>query len=193
MNFEMLDNIIKNRRSCKPALMNGEKIDDAAINDLLKLADWAPTHAHTEPWRFIVFAGNAVQQFCKDHADLYKVNTPPEKFETAKYEKTLHNGDHCSHIIAVYMKRGNNPKITRVEEICAVAAAVQNLLLGAAALNIAALWSTGGVTLHDAMKTWLGLQPEDQMIGLIYLGYTDKAVKEGERIIPLEEKVIWKY
>lgn len=192
MNFEIIEDIIKNRRSCKPMLMNGKKIDDAVINDLLKLADWAPTHAHTEPWRFVVFAGNAVQQFCKDHADLYKANVPAEKFETAKYEKILHNGDHCSHIIAVYMKRGNNPKITRVEEICAVAAAVQNLLLGAASLNIAALWSTGGITFHDAMKTFLGLQAEDQMIGLIYLGYADGNIKKGSRIIPLEEKIVWK-
>ncbi len=90
------------------------------------------------------------------------------------------------------MKRGNNPKITRVEEICAVAAAVQNLLLGAASLNIAALWSTGGITFHDAMKTFLGLQAEDQMISLIYLGYTDSDIKKGSRIIPLEEKIVWK-
>ncbi|MFT4153372.1 nitroreductase [Parafilimonas sp.] len=189
MNFEIIKTVIKNRRSYKPMLMNGKKIDDDIINNLLELADWAPTHAHTEPWRFVVFANEAVQQFCNDHAALYKANAPAEKFETAKYEKIRHNGDHCSHIIAVYMKRGANPKITVIEEICAVAAAVQNLLLGAASLNIAALWSTGGLTFHSAMKNYLGLREEDQMIGLIYLGYADKAIKEGSRIIPLNEKV----
>ena len=127
MNIEAVQNLIRNRRSCKPALMNGKKIDDAIIYDLLELADWAPTHGHTEPWRFVVFANDAVKQFSKDHAEMYKANTPPDKFETAKYEKLLHNIENASHVIAVYMKRGNNPKITLIEEICATAAAVQNI------------------------------------------------------------------
>lgn len=191
MNFEILEAIIKNRRSCKPAIMNGKKIDDKIIHQLLQLADYAPTHAHTEPWRFIVFANEAVKRFCKDHAELYKTNTPTEKFETPKYEKLLHNGDNCSHIIAVYMKRGINPKITKVEEMCAVAASVQNILLGASTLNIAALWSTGGLTFHPAMKEYFGLNEEDQMISLLYLGYSDKPPKKGERVVPLEEKIKW--
>lgn len=171
--------------------MNGNKIDDASIRQLLALADWAPTHAHTEPWRFIVFAGNAVPSFCADHAELYKA-AAGDGFETAKYEKILHNGDNASHIIAVYMKRGNNPKITVVEELCATAAAVQNLLLGAASVNIAALWSTGGLIFHPAMKTYLGLAEADQLVGFLYLGYTDMAPKEGERIVPLAEKIEWR-
>lgn len=192
MSFEIIQNIIKNRRSYKPVLMNGKKIDDSIINQLLELADWAPTHAHTEPWRFIVFANDKVQQFCKDHAELYKANTPEQKFETAKYEKLFHTGDRCSHIIAAYMKRGNNPKITVTEEICATAAAVQNILLGASVLNIAALWSTGGLTYHPAMKTYFNLNEEDKMIGLIYLGYTNAEPKQGERIVPVKEKIEWR-
>ena len=191
MNFEILQEIIKNRRSSKPALMNGKKIEDTTIRKLLELADWAPTHGHTEPWRFIVFANDAVQQFCKDHAELYKAHTIEEKFETAKYEKLFHNGDQCSNIIAAYMKRGTNPKITVREEICAVAAAMQNILLGASALDIAALWSTGGLTYHNAMKTYFGLEEEDHMIGLLYLGYSDAPPKEGRRIVPLAEKIEW--
>lgn len=192
MNFETIQNIIQHRRSCKPALMNGKLIDDSTIHQLLELANWAPTHGHTEPWRFIVFTKNAAMQFCKEHAALYKANVPAEKFETAKYKKTLHNGDHCSHIIAVYMKRGNNPKITVTEEICATAAAVQNILLGASVLNIAALWSTGGLTYHAAMKKYFNLHEEDQMIGLIYLGYTDEAPKEGKRVTSIKEKIDWR-
>ena len=42
--FETLREIILNRRSVKPALMNGKKIDKNIIEQLLELADWAPTH-----------------------------------------------------------------------------------------------------------------------------------------------------
>ena len=114
------------------------------------------------------------------------------RFEIAKYEKIRHNGDNASHIIAVYMKRGNNPKITVIEELCATAAAVQNLLLGATSLNIAALWNTGGLIFHPVMKTYFGLAEADQLIGFLYFGYSDSPPKAGERIVPLEEKIDWR-
>jgi len=189
--FNVLQDIITSRRSTKPAALNGRKIDDQQVQQLLSLADWAPTHANTEPWRFIVYSGDAVQQFCHRHAELYRQNTPPEKFNTAKYEKQQHNGDKASHLIAVYMQRGSNPNITELEEICATAAAVQNILLGAETLGIAVLWSTGGSTLAPVMKEFLGLGQEDRMIGLLYMGYTDEPFKPGRRLLPIESKTKW--
>lgn len=188
--FYILEHIIKNRRSTKPAVLNGKKIDDVTIEQLLELANWAPTHGFTEPWRFIVYSGNGVEQFCHRHAELFRQITPEDKFNPAKYEKQKHNGDKASHIIAVYMQRGNNPNITQLEEICAAAAAVQNILLGAEALGIAVLWSTGGAVLHPAMKNFLGLGEQDVMIGLLYMGYTDELAKEGRRM-PAGQKVRW--
>jgi nitroreductase len=51
-----------------------------------------------------------------------------------------------------------------------VAAAIQNILLGAMALNISSFWSTGGMTYHPELKRYLNLEEEDQVIGLLYLG-----------------------
>lgn len=172
--------------------MNGKKIDDKVIRQLLELADWAPTHGHTEPWRFVVFSDEKVKQFCDDHAALYKANTPEEKFTTATYEKLQHQGDKLSHLILVYMKRGDNPKIPALEEIAAVSCAVQNFLLGANTLGLAVLWGSGGMTHHPAMKKYLGLAEEDVMMGILYLGYTDEPPKEGKRIVSLDEKIMWK-
>ena len=191
-NFETLQHIIKNRRSSKPALMNGRKIDDKIISELLELSDWAPTHGHTEPWRFVVYGDEKVKQFCNDHAELYKANTSAEKFMTANYEKLKHQGDNLSHIILVYTKRGDNPKIPVLEEIAATSCAVQNFLLGATTLNIAVLWGSGGMTHQHAMKKYLELAAEDIVMGILYLGYTDEPAKEGKRIVSLTEKVMWK-
>lgn len=190
--FNTLQKIIHSRRSTSPADMNSKKIDNAVIQQLLELANWAPTHGQTEPWRFIVYENEAKQNFCFDHAELYKTHTPAEKFTPAKYEKLLHMGDTLSHIILVYMKRTENTGIPAVEEFAAVAASVQNILLGAAALDIAVLWSTGGMTHHLSMKNYVGLATDDSILGLLYMGYTDKPVKEGKRKIPLENKILWK-
>lgn len=188
--FTALQDTILNRRSTKPAVLNGKRIDDQQVRQLLELANWAPTHGSTEPWRFIVYSDDAVRRFCHRHAELYRQSTPPATFTTAKYEKQQHNGDKASHLIVVYMQRGGNPNITVLEEICATAAAVENILLGAEALGIAVLWSTGGAVLQPVMKEWLGLAEADIMIGLLYLGYTDEPAKPGRRG-PVEEKTRW--
>lgn len=188
--FSALQEIITNRRSIKPAVLNGQTINDDEVWQLLALANWAPTHGFTEPWRFVVYSGDAVQHFCKDHAEMYRQNTPPEKYNAAKYEKQLHNGDKASHIVLVYMKRGYNPNITALEEICAASAAVQNILLGAEALGISVLWSTGGAVLQPAMKQYLNLGEEDTMIALLYMGYSNEPVKPGRRM-PVEVKTKW--
>src|ERR1044071_4231750 len=126
-NFTVLSTIIKKRRSIKPAQMNGKPVPDAYIHQILELADWAPTHGNTEPWKFFVFAGEAARSFSRDHAELYRNNTSPLKFEQGKYDKLLHNGDNVSHIIIAAMRRGNLPKIPVIEEQASVAASVQNI------------------------------------------------------------------
>ncbi len=189
--FNILQNIIRQRRSIKPTDLNGKKIDSTLIHQLLDLANWAPTHGRTEPWRFVVYENHAVQKFCADHANLYKENTSVEKFTEAKYEKLYHLGDTVSHIIAVYMKRSEGHAIPYEEEFAAVAASIQNILLGAASLDIAVLWSTGGMTHTPAMKNYFSLSSADTILGILYMGYTNLEVKDGKRNIPLADKVDW--
>ncbi|MEZ5022407.1 MAG: nitroreductase family protein [Chitinophagales bacterium] len=34
--------------------MNGKTISDKDFMEVLELANWAPTHGFTEPWRFVL-------------------------------------------------------------------------------------------------------------------------------------------
>lgn len=189
--FEVLRQIIQNRRTTKPASMNGKQIDDRTIEDLLELANWAPTHARTEPWRFIVFDASTKDAYCASHAELYKQHTVPEKFMQGTYEKLQQQAAKASHIIIVYCKTGLNPKIPAVEEIAATSSAIQNLLLGAAAKGIAAIWSTGGMIHHPSMKDFLQLAEEDVIMGAMIMGYTDELKKPGSRITTALQKTQW--
>lgn len=187
----VLASIIENRRSIKPAQMNGNKADDAVIRRLLELADWAPTHGRTEPWRFVVYAGDGVAKFCADHANLYKENTPADRYNQGSFDNLYNMGANVSHIIVAYMKRGANPKIPVLEEIAAASCAIQNVLLGAEAAGLASFWSTGGMTLQPAMKQYYQLEEEDTVLGLLYIGYSADGSKPGQRNTPLEQKIQW--
>src|ERR1700748_1821030 len=188
--FEQLATIIKNRRSVSWSKMNGQVIPDETVKQLLALADWAPTHGRTEPWRFFVYGGEALKKFGKTHADLYWQHTAEDKRQEATYEKLEHNVDKASHLVIAVMKRGENVKIPQLEEVAATSAAIQNILLGATALGIASFWSTGGMAHHPAMKEYLKLRNEDIVMGILFLGYTD-ITATGKRIIPLSEKIKW--
>ncbi|MCC8409049.1 nitroreductase family protein [Mucilaginibacter sp. UR6-1] len=186
--FSTISTVIKTRRTIKPGTMNGQKIPNGHIAAILELADWAPTHAFTEPWRFVIYEDPTV--FCKQHAELYKTHTPAENFKEATYTNLQNIGNNASHVVIAVMKRGSNPNIPALEEVAAASAAVQNILLAATSLNIGSFWSTGGMTLKPAMKNFLELAEEDAVLGLLYLGYTDNQ-PEGRRVTPLEEKVKW--
>jgi nitroreductase len=193
MNYDIqemdLAQVIRLRRTTKPDKMNGQVIEEKDINELLALADWAPTHARTEPWRFIVY--DQPKEFTRQHAELWKQNTAPENFTRAKYDNIVNLGNNVSHVIIAWMKRVENHKIPEIEEIAATASAIQNLLLGAAGKGIASFWSTGGMAHHPLFRSFLNLGEEDRVLGIIYLGYADAPLREGTRMIPLSEKIQW--
>ncbi len=186
--FSAIAEVIKNRRTIKPFMMNGDKVPDEQVIQLLELADWAPTHGYTEPWRFVVY--NEPTKFCQAHAEMYRQYTPADSFIEASYNNFYTQGDKVSHVIIAIMQRGDLPKIPAFEEAAATAAAIQNILSGATALNIASFWSTGGMILKPQMKSFLNLRDEDEVMGVVYLGYADEHPK-GTRKIPLSEKIKW--
>ncbi|MES2479689.1 MAG: nitroreductase [Bacteroidota bacterium] len=188
--FQLLSDIISQRRTIKPQQMNAAKIAPETINQLLQLADWAPTHGRTEPWRFFVFADEKVNEFCTAHAQMHR-QAHPEKSTDDTFNKLSSMGENASHIILAAMCRGHLPKIPVIEEIAATAAAIQNILLGAQSMGIATYWGTGGSIHHPEMKDYLGLGEHDHVMGALYLGYTNQQLKEGQRNIPIEVKVKW--
>lgn len=187
--FNTVSKVISSRRTIKPQQMNGTAIEQDKIEELIQLADWAPTHGRTEPWRFYIWGGSKVATFCKDHADMKRA--AQADFTDDAYEKLSAMGDKASHVIIAVMRRGDLPKVPALEEVAATAAAIQNLLLGAESLGIAVYWGTGGSVLQPEMKAYLGLREEDQVLGALYLGYSDEPAKEGMRKTPLSEKAIW--
>jgi nitroreductase len=122
-----LNQLIKERRSVKPKKFKpGSKVPDEVVEQALYNATWAPNHGNTEPWHFRVYKGDGLVKLNEFQSELYKKESG-EKYTQAKYEslKTMHNT--VSHNIAICYKKGPAVKIPELEEIQAVACAVQNL------------------------------------------------------------------
>ena len=192
-NIEEVNALIQQRRSLFPRDFSGEPVTKEEVSQILENAHWAPTHGKTEPWRFVVMSGEALPKFGAAHAELYKAFTSPDAFSEEKYAKLARRPGECSHMIAICMKRGDNPKIPVIEEVAAVACAVQNMYLTTFALGLAGYWSSGGMTFHPAMKKLLGLGKDDQCLGFFLLGRPKDTeyYPKGYRKAGWEEKVVW--
>ncbi|MFX6331091.1 hypothetical protein ABTF76_22820, partial [Acinetobacter baumannii] len=60
----------------------------------------------------------------------------------------------ASHIISIGMKRNEAQCIPEIEEIEAVACAVQNIYLSVSAYGLGGYWTSGGITYIDKAKTF---------------------------------------
>jgi nitroreductase len=166
-------------------------VSDLIIRELLENANWAPTHGLTEPWRFTVFLGNARNELAEFLADTYQSITTPETFKPNKHTGMKENVLSAPVVIAIGMKRQESRKISELDEIQAVACAVQNIHLTAASHGLGGFWSTNIAACSEPMRDFLGLSGEDRALGLFYLGYPDGPWPTGQRN-PIEEKVCWR-
>lgn len=186
-----VNRLISNRRSIYPNMYSGETINEDIIENILQNANWAPTHALTEPWRFTVFAGDGLKKLAEFQSGLYKKKALENgSFDESKYLKLASKPLLASHIISIGMKRSDQGKIPEIEEIASVACAVQNMYLTATAYGIGCYWGSGGITYMEEAKPFFSLDGEDKLLGFLYLGIPKTKWPEGRRK-PVEDKVNW--
>ena len=190
MTAEGITEVIRHRRTIKPKEFSNQSIPREIIDEMLENANWAPTHGMTEPWRFTVFTGDARQELADFLAETYRLVTTEDTFRQNKYEGMKRNATLAPVVIAIGMKRQPSGKIAELDEIQAVACAVQNIHLTATSYGIGGFWSSNVAATSEKMRDYIGLSGEDRALGLFYLGYPAKDWPEGKRQ-SVSEKVRW--
>ncbi len=182
--------LVMSRRSVFPQQFDTtRKVPDEIIQQVVINATWAPNHGQAEPWFFKVFTGKGLQTFAQIQSDLYKEEAG-ESFKEDKLLKLQQQPLLASHIISIGMKRTTHKQIPEIEDIEAVACAVQNMYLTLAAYGLGGYWTTGGVTYIDKAKYHFGLSDPDKLLGFFYVGYIAIPSPAAKRK-PIEEKMEW--
>jgi len=190
MNVTALNNLIKHRRSVFPdQFITGKKVENKIIEQILINATWAPNHGMEEPWLFTVFTGDGLKSLANFQSELYKKDAGAA-YQESKFIKLAQQPLKASHVIALGMKRSSKKSIPEIEDIEAVACAVQNIYLSVTAYGLGGYWTTGGVTYFENAKSFFGLGEADRLLGCFYIGHVAVPSPEGKRQ-PLHEKVKW--
>lgn len=188
MEANELFNIIKRRRSVMPNMYSDEEITAGELKLITEAANWAPTHKHTEPGRFIILDRNAKLRFAEFMLSQYKLNTAPENQNQRKMEQIREKCLKSDKIILICAKISG--KLPEWEEIASVASGVQNMWLMCTAMKIGSYWSSPGAI--SKMNEFVDLAEDEKCIGIFYMGKLKSELFEGQRTA-IEDKVRFIY
>ena len=71
-------------------------------------------------------------------------------------------------VVAGHIQKGHN--IPEIEQLSAVSAAAQTIMLAAPAQGYGVMWKTGDPAYDPFVRESLGLDPTDEIIGFMYIG-----------------------
>lgn len=139
------------------------------IAHLLDAAARAPDHGRLKPWRFIAVNGAEREAFANAVAQARRDQIPSYSDEQMELEREKVRRSPFILVAACKVRR-DLPKVPEIEQVVAVGAAVENLLLAAADLQIGAMWKTGPAAYSERVKAAVGLAADDHIVAIIHLG-----------------------
>jgi len=183
--MELFD-AIHNRQS--QGKVKQDALPRETIEKLLSAAVQAPNHYKVRPWRFVVLTGKGRDKLGDVMAASQRDRHPD--FPQEAFDKTRSLPLRAPVLIAVGADKPSEEKVLEIENVSAVAAACQNLLLAAEALGLGAKWRTGEWARDVKVKEFLGFAPDQYIVGFLYIGYPEFTPEPRERP-SFEDRAVW--
>lgn len=184
---------IQTRRSVK-IFKDIEPVSKEVVEQLLQAAIMAPNHHHTEPWKFFVLQGDGRLPLSRVLAEWAKTRVDDPASEAGqKRIKKLSSKPLIAPtaiVVALSPEKGND-KAIYIEDVSAVSAAVQNILLEAHGLGLGAIWKSGPAYYAEPVKQYFNLTDDEEILGVIFVGESDMKKKPEPKRIPFEDKTVW--
>ncbi len=135
----------------------------AQLEQILKAGLRAPDHGMLRAWRYLLIEGDARRKL----AQLFVDTTQPE---TEERKQKLLTTPLRAPLIIVAVATIKEGKVRASEQVCSVAAAIQNMSVACHALGYGSIWLTGAVAYDPRVKVALGLLATDEIVGYLYVG-----------------------
>ncbi len=168
VSFDDFARLVRDRRTSMIVDQDRE-VTAEVVAELCGLATWAPNHKKTWPWRFALFTGDGRARLGTTMVD----DMIAASFgDEGKLAKTATKYLRTPAVLVVGASAHDNDMLD-AENRDAVAAGIQNLLLGATTLGLASFWSTPALTRAPTVLDLCGFDPTDRIVAMIYLGWAE--------------------
>ncbi|MDM5153540.1 nitroreductase [Bacillus sp. DX1.1] len=178
--YTSIANVIKERRSIRK--FTDKAVAKELLIELLNDATWAPNHRHREPWQCKLFIGEGRKTLVEAVLNSF---TDEEREKRGQILSDRFMSTPAQ--IVVYMDEDPR-QVQRDEDYAAVCAFMQNFQLLAWERGLGAVWKSGGLNYNPIFMEGIGLTKGQRIVGILHLGYFDKA-PEGKARTPITEKL----
>lgn len=179
MSLDTLE-LLKTRRSVKPAAMAAPGPTPAELEAILACAARVPDHKKLVPWRFIVFEGEARVAFGDVLARTLAAEErdAPSQMRLETERERLMRAPTVVSVISRVVPSVGAPEW---EQILSCGAAAFNLCLAANALGYGTCWITEWYAYSPGVRAALKLAENERVAGFVYIGTARERQPDRER------------
>jgi len=153
---------------------NAEQLEKAFVAALT-----APDHHRLKPTRFVVIPEDQREAFGEL---LSQALADTGQTEAAQLERVKNHPYRAPLLVIALTKFIEHPKVPYFEQTLSTGAAIQNFLLTLQAQGFSTMWRSGAVVESKHFKQALGLNENDLISGIIYIGTAVKAIPPRHEI-----------
>ena len=179
MSQPLLD-LLLTRRSVKAPMLSEPGPDPDQLATILKAAARVPDHKKLEPWRFILFEGDARARFgevlAAACADEDKEPPSAVRLETERTRLLR-----APTVVVVISRVTPHPAAPEWEQVLSCGAACMTLCLAANAMGFGTCWLTEWYSFSGGVRRALGLADNERIAGFVYIGTAKERQADRER------------
>lgn len=179
--------LIKERRTIRK--YKDRAIPKKIINKIVKAGVWGPSVIIFQPWKFVVIENmnirdkihDALEDNSKklDMAGRIVLNPTKMAIKNSKFLIAVYNSGDFIKFTSRFSKIYT--KATRISEISAISAAIQNMILTAASLGIGSCWLDTPLLYEQKLNKIFGIKSCDELVAILTFGYADEKGKRAPR------------
>lgn len=142
--------------------------DAAVLARVFAAAARAPDHRLLRPWRYLVIEGDGLDRLGELFVDAVTASDPERAARDG--ERLRQMPKRAPMVIVAVLAAQAHATVPDWEQWLSLGASVQNLLLALHAERFGAMWRTGDLAEHPAVRAGLGLADGEHIGGFLYVG-----------------------
>ena len=170
---------LKSRKSASAKAMSDPGPSHDQMSEILNIAARVPDHGKLSPWRFILIESEGRSRIGEGFAQVWARNNPSHGPDSLNFQRGLFL--RAPIVVIVVSTAAVHAKIPLWEQHMSAAAVCYNAIMAATALGFVAQWQTDWVAYDQNAKAVMGIQNDEQVAGIIYIGTSTVPLEDRPR------------
>jgi len=138
----------------------------AELDNILRAGLRAPDHGGLRPWRYLLVRGEGLIRL----GELFARAARSDGDDGPQLDKALNAPGRAPLVIVAIASPKEHDKVPQIEQLLSTGCGVHAMQMAAQAQGFNGIWRTGKWAYHPLVKQGLGLAPDENIVGYLYLG-----------------------